>query len=404
LQKQRIAAESSAVDKESSAIRKENAELEAERLAIEELKKFTPQDPQIPIRHQALKRQYALVGERGRNLGLRKAALKTAKARHTQQIEEAAERRMYAKAARELQQDLQSQQYTPAPAQSSDSYLQAQPQTQQIYTPSPTQPGNGYGQMHPQNQTLGVGDFLNAQQNPQMQSAAPAQSGYGYFQQHPQTQQMYAPTPVGSMQPKYPVNMQPPTHPSEIAALDTLSITDSSNITSNCNALQNALASTGGPVSFPLPTQVYVNYKTHTPQPVGRNWKDPSELAAWQKAQKLGKIVLQEEKLKETEQRKRELDHTPNEIALWQQRQREAARQQLEKKNTAGQQQMQMESDTSEVLYPDRLPARYGTGAYVGTGFSSPELTRDHSTILTQEMLHERDARRQVLNKIIHST
>jgi hypothetical protein len=87
----------------------------------------------------------------------------------------------------------------------------------------------------------------------------------------------------------------------------------------------------------------------------------------------------------------------------FQQQQIEAARQQLEE-NTCGKQQMQMESDTNEVLHPDRLPARYGTGAYIGMGFSSPELTRDHSTILTQEMLRERDARRQALRKIIDST
>jgi len=164
-------------------------------------------------------------------------------------------------------------------------------------------------------------------------------------------------------------------------------------------------------------------------QAYGKIFTDPIEVAAWQQqvvAENVGsqghKQELTSQQQKEIEvafkrrnndqvalnqhKNKREaaLEHQKNsEIAFQRQKENEA----LRRRTGAVQQQSNPEmggTSDSEVLDPNRLPARYGTGAYVGIGFCHLNLTQDHSSILTREKLQERDARRANLQKILFGT
>lgn len=65
-------------------------------------------------------------------------------------------------------------------------------------------------------------------------------------------------------------------------------------------------------------------------------------------------------------------------------------------------QQMQKDSSGAEILHPDILPARYGPGPYGrNNSFIDPELTRDHSTLLSSGALKRRDDRRSALDRIL---
>jgi hypothetical protein len=113
------------------------------------------------------------------------------------------------------------------------------------------------------------------------------------------------------------------------------------------------------------------------------------DLSAWKKQQIAGKLTLQQHK---------------QEVALQQQRETEIAGHQQEQENTPGHHQELTAPETSEVLDPNSLPARYGPGPYVGKGFDSPKLTCDFSSILKPAKLKQRDVRRQKLDKIMDST
>jgi hypothetical protein len=318
-----------------------------------------PEDPQIRIRESQVQQRFKDVGARGGELGRRKSRNKGKLTIPKKRQDKAAAKQ--AKAA-----VLQG-------AVESNSNIQERLQNLQIQSFAPVQPANAFGQMQSQNQVLGLPDFRNPRQDFEVQLAAPTQYRETYFQQHPQNQQMYAPAQISPIQPANIVHMQQCTPPSNTIAPNTLRITDFSNITD----ARNALAASDGPVSFINPTM-------SVPTPM---------MNEWQKQKEADKIALQE--------------HKRIELGLEQQQRSQAVHQQNKQKHhwqKESKQQLEMEEDTSEVLDPDRLPARYGTGPYVDTGFSSPELTRDHSTILTRKMLRERDARRQVLRKIINST
>ena len=65
-------------------------------------------------------------------------------------------------------------------------------------------------------------------------------------------------------------------------------------------------------------------------------------------------------------------------------------------------QQMQQDNSGVEILHPDILPARYGPGPYgYNNTFIDPELTRDHSTLLSSRALKRRDDRRHALDQIL---
>jgi hypothetical protein len=65
-------------------------------------------------------------------------------------------------------------------------------------------------------------------------------------------------------------------------------------------------------------------------------------------------------------------------------------------------QQMQQDNSGGEILQPDILPARYGPGPYGSNNtFIDPELTRDHSTLLSSSALKRRDDRRLALDQIL---
>ena len=113
------------------------------------------------------------------------------------------------------------------------------------------------------------------------------------------------------------------------------------------------------------------------------------DLSAWKKQQIAGKLALQQHK---------------QEVALRQHREIGIAGHQQEQENALGHRQELTAPETSEVLDPDWLPARYGPGPYVGKGFDSPELTCDLSSILTPAKLQQRDVRRRELDKIMNST
>jgi hypothetical protein len=65
-------------------------------------------------------------------------------------------------------------------------------------------------------------------------------------------------------------------------------------------------------------------------------------------------------------------------------------------------QQMQQDKSGVEILHPDILPARYGPRPYRNVrDFIHPELTRDHSTLLSSGALKRRDDRRHALDQIL---
>jgi len=65
-------------------------------------------------------------------------------------------------------------------------------------------------------------------------------------------------------------------------------------------------------------------------------------------------------------------------------------------------QQIQKHISGAEILHPNILPARYGPGPYGrNNSFIDPELTRDHSTLLSSEALKRRDDRRHALDQIL---
>lgn len=65
-------------------------------------------------------------------------------------------------------------------------------------------------------------------------------------------------------------------------------------------------------------------------------------------------------------------------------------------------QQIQQDNSGVEILHPDILPARYGPGPYANNNtFIDPELTRDHSILLSSRALKRRDDRRHALDQIL---
>lgn len=65
-------------------------------------------------------------------------------------------------------------------------------------------------------------------------------------------------------------------------------------------------------------------------------------------------------------------------------------------------QEMQQDNSGVEILNLDNLPARYGPGPYgYNNTFIDPELTRDHSTLMSSSALKRRDDRRHALDQIL---
>lgn len=422
-----LAAEASAIKEESKAIARDNAALESERRAIEKLKRSNPKGRIVEVRQRRLKQEYAAIGERGKNLGLRKAALKEATL-----------------VAKSEQLSLQAyvpmqQQNEPASAHPGNTYHQMQSQDHQMYALTPAQSGYPYTQMQSQFQSPSgvspthITDFHDAPKHLQVQSDALARSDTVHSNQ-------------ASGSPDA-VHWQQSTQSQYITAPGQLNIRDSTNIVDVCNALRIAQAQSDEAVRFTVPTVPLMQLKMGTtqlsataPKPgfepfsaygqwcvnasqlaawqrqkdaadiaiQQRMQHDSSEMSAWKQQQASGKIILQQHKQEISlqqqgedenvrQQRKRKND------GAQQQRKKRITRQQKRQKTNAGQQQEQEEPDTGEVLDPEQLPARYGTGPYIGTGFNSDELTRDYSNNLEPEELRQRDARRQVLGKIMHS-